>query len=461
MLKMVFYALLFIASGGLLFGEVFRKNRPIVVITALVAIASFSLLLWEGASWWGLGKSPGGAEYVESAPPIGLDKPPPADRVVFASLAPGVKLDRIALGGTKADFRFLTANGRLYAWSISGLSEQPTPPLSLSKRLISGDGEVILDIDTYDGVALVHKPPRYKPERVTFSKPRGEGYLSANAVSHSGQYLALGFSRSSGIKVEANDAKNSHKQFKGRLVIVPLVSKERSCEEDTFHSTNITDLRFARNEKLIVSATWNGQSILMSTDCRHIATFYASEYLLRVAAISDDANRVFIGELSRLSAWRMPKDYEGTTIRSSSCDDIALDGFSVHLLCADEHGAATLYDAGEGRRMGHLTTAFRKIRHAAFDATGKVVALMSEDGSIALWDVGSRELIGQLRIFTETEWAFVGKESKYCASPNADRFLRIETVRKGLLWNSTDTRLLSDEEKTRLSTKCDAAWRKP
>ena len=195
--------------------------------------------------------------------------------------------------------------------------------------------------------------------------------------------------------------------------------------------------------------------------CRHIATYYAIEYLFRVAAISDDANRIFIGELSRLSAWTIPKDYEGRTIRSSSCDDIALDGFSVHLLCAGEYGSATLYDAGEGTRVGHLSTAFRKIHHAAFDATGKVVALMSQDGSVALWDVGSHELIGQLRIFTETEWAFISKDGKYCASPNADRFLRIESVRKGFLWNNTDTRFLSSDEKTRLSAKCDAAWRKP
>jgi WD40 repeat protein len=455
-IKTIIFALIFIITGGVVFSEFGRKYRVLTAAVALIAGISFILLLREIHNWF---------SHPESIETGAVDSSPPKNgtttsKVVFAKNAPHVPLIQVAYSKSRQGFRVVDGDGQIALWSRAGVQtiDMP-PPAALTQRHLSGDGEVIIEISPHEGIIRTNRPQKQTPDRIIFPKLEPREHFSSLAISHSGDYVALGIHRRSETDGDEKDAKNLHKKYIGKLIIVPTSGKGKHCHEDVFHSTLIGSLKFSRNDRYLVSANWDGTAIVSTTACTHVASFYPTEYILKSAAISPDGDRVATGDYNHLRLWRVPRDTSGNIISASDCREIFYDHMNTYLVCITSDGFVKLFDAGESRHLGNLGSAMREAQSGAFSPDSAAVIIMSKSEGLRLWKVSSRTLIAELRFFTTSkEWVILSPEGKYCSSEGADRFLRIEFIERGRFWDSRDTRVLNDLDRTNMRIDCDKIW---
>jgi WD40 repeat protein len=465
LIKLAALAIAFIVSGGILFSEYFRSNAWVKGIAAAVAVVAFAALVFElGGNIFGGRQSPTSVAEPTTVPPKPLEtaalptKQPGS--VFLAPLAVRAASKAIGFPADANQLYIIPEQGPILVWDRSTAAVKATKLTvgDKSKIGISPNRQWLVDVER-NSAALVNLRGG-TITKTTYPEIAYPEIISAVAVSNSGALLAIATYTRVVVKDENGQAKTDDKgqpkiERKPRLRILSMAAKKVPCQAFG-HGDLIDTLEFSPDNTALVSAGWDKWINLVSIDCKNLKLYYNDRGAHSIT-LDATGKRVAVASYAGLQLYGTEKNTASETTLASLTDfrRVAFDNRGLYLAAGSKEGWVYLFDPGTRRELHSVKGHSDEIIDLSFPQGDEVVATLGKDGAIALWNPTNLERIATIYIFADSEWVVLFETGEFCASKDAARWLRVRTIKPGMLWNSTAEDPLSPEfTKTHWKSGC-------
>lgn len=450
-LKLVGLCLVFIASGGAIASEFFKKSRTLTVVAAVVAVLSFLYLL-RGIGDDLLGFSIGSGRETSSANKATnteLTQVPIRLTVVQSKdLTPH---DGIRFVAGTHDLVLLSEEGQLYQWQFpgSGLVNfrgvKKFPPLSI----ISDDGKYVIDY-------LLSRP---HPTIYDISLGRhyaspiellGPGFdLEHPTLSRGAKYFAAVIA----VKDDLYKKSNEHDDlYRRNTMIIDTKTGQNACSLSFNHHQFSTSIQFSSDGEHVISGFFDGKAEVFDSSCRLQGLEYWDSPIESVT-LNDSGTFAALSLFIGIRIWQPGQRISGNTY-SGGYKVMRFSPASQLFAAGSDDGTVSVVDSGTGSVLHSLRTSTSPVEDFRFSDDGLYTSVGHKNGEFEIIKFPEMNVIGSIFLFSDGEWVYIGRDRKFCASRSGAKYIRKIVKTTGAFWNGESIIPLTEADTEKLSINC-------